>query len=157
MFIRPWKPWGRRRTKRKDKAIMDTVCLPSKYPIYSARPHTLPQPEICDDAMKIAEKVPTSITGILEKHERLLTTTDRYLGKISDESRKRFWVSPSVSVNQISILIDPPFKPTLFMASIHLFVTSGSLNGDVFNNSLKSHLGSIISNSPVSALITGKS
>lgn len=48
--------------------LMDTIYLPSKYPIYSALPHALPEPAICNDAMKIAEKVRASITGILEKN-----------------------------------------------------------------------------------------
>lgn len=48
--------------------LMDTIYLPSKYPIYSALPHALPEPEICKDAMKIAEKVRDSISGILEKN-----------------------------------------------------------------------------------------
>jgi len=48
--------------------LMDTIYLPSKYPIYSALPHALPEPEICKDALKIAEKVRDSISGILEKN-----------------------------------------------------------------------------------------
>ena len=48
--------------------LMDTIYLPSKYPIYSALPHALPEPEICKDAMKIAEKVRDSICGILKKN-----------------------------------------------------------------------------------------
>ena len=47
--------------------LMDTIYLPSKYPIYSALPNALPEPEICKDAMKIAEKVRDSISGILKK------------------------------------------------------------------------------------------
>ena len=48
--------------------LMDTIYLPSKYPIYSALPQALPEPEICKDAMKIAEKVRDSISGILKKN-----------------------------------------------------------------------------------------
>lgn len=48
--------------------LMDTIYLPSKYPIYSALPNALPEPEICKDAMKIAEKVRDSICGILKKN-----------------------------------------------------------------------------------------
>lgn len=45
--------------------LMDTIYLPSKYPIYSALPHALPDPEICKDALKVAEKVRVSVSGIL--------------------------------------------------------------------------------------------
>ena len=48
-----------------DIDLMDTIYLPSKYPIYSALPNALPDPETCRDAMKIAEKVRDSISGIL--------------------------------------------------------------------------------------------
>ena len=50
--------------------LMDTIYLPSKYPIYSALPHALPQPEISKDALKIAEKVRISISGMLCIEER---------------------------------------------------------------------------------------
>lgn len=45
--------------------LMDTIYLPSKYPIYSALPHALPDPETCRDALKIAEKVRACISDIL--------------------------------------------------------------------------------------------
>ena len=45
--------------------LMDTIYLPSKYPVYSALPHAMPEPEICKDALKIAEKVRISIAVIL--------------------------------------------------------------------------------------------
>jgi len=49
--------------------LMDTIYLPSKYPIYSAMPHALPDPEICKDALKVAEKVWISVSGILNIKE----------------------------------------------------------------------------------------
>jgi len=45
--------------------LMDTIYVPSKYPVYSALPDALPGPEICGDALKIVEKVRKSIYGIL--------------------------------------------------------------------------------------------
>lgn len=50
--------------------FMDTIYLPSKYPIYSALPQALPEPEICKDALKVAEKVQASVSGILNIQER---------------------------------------------------------------------------------------
>lgn len=49
--------------------LMDAIYLPSKYPIYSALPNALPEPEICRDALKFAEKVQASISGILNLEE----------------------------------------------------------------------------------------
>jgi HEPN domain-containing protein len=49
--------------------LMDAVYLPSKYPIYSALPHSLPEPEICRDALNFAEKVQASVSGILNLEE----------------------------------------------------------------------------------------
>lgn len=49
-----------------DLDFMDTIYLPSKYPIYSALPHTLPDPKICKDALKIAEDVRDSVSAILD-------------------------------------------------------------------------------------------
>ena len=45
--------------------LMDTVYLPSKYPVYSSLPHALPERKICKDALKVAEKVREAVTGIL--------------------------------------------------------------------------------------------
>ena len=45
--------------------LMDTIYVPSKYPVYSALPDALPGPEICRDALKIVERVRISILGIL--------------------------------------------------------------------------------------------
>jgi HEPN domain-containing protein len=45
--------------------FMDTIYLPSKYPIYSALPNSLPNPEICREALKIAEQVRDSVSVIL--------------------------------------------------------------------------------------------
>ncbi len=44
--------------------LMDTIYLPSKYPVYSALPNALPNPEICADALKIAKNVRASISVI---------------------------------------------------------------------------------------------
>jgi HEPN domain-containing protein len=49
--------------------LMDTIYLPSKYPLFSALPHALPEPEICENALKVAEKVRASISGILNIEE----------------------------------------------------------------------------------------
>ena len=45
--------------------LMDTIYLPSKYPVYSALPHALPEPEICDDALKIAQNIQAFTNGLL--------------------------------------------------------------------------------------------
>lgn len=45
--------------------LIDTIYVPSKYPVYSALPDALPEPEICSDAVRIVEKVRKSIYGIL--------------------------------------------------------------------------------------------
>lgn len=45
--------------------LMDTIYLPSKYPIYSALPEAIPDQAICKGALKIAEQVRDSVTLIL--------------------------------------------------------------------------------------------
>lgn len=52
-----------------DMDLMDTIYLPSKYPAYSALPHTLPEPEICKDALKAAKKVRNSVSQVLNVKE----------------------------------------------------------------------------------------
>ena len=37
--------------------LMDAIYVPSKYPIYSALPHTMPDKPICDEALSIAKNV----------------------------------------------------------------------------------------------------
>ena len=37
--------------------LMDSIYVPSKYPVYSALPQTLPDPALCRDALSIAHKV----------------------------------------------------------------------------------------------------
>lgn len=37
--------------------LMDSIYVPSKYPIYSALPHALPDTAVCHDALNIAHKV----------------------------------------------------------------------------------------------------
>ena len=46
--------------------LMDSIYIPSKYPIYSALPQALPDPGICRDALTIAKKVKDHTTGILK-------------------------------------------------------------------------------------------
>jgi HEPN domain-containing protein len=46
--------------------LMDTIYIPSKYPVYSALPHTMPEPVICHEALKIARKVREFISDILK-------------------------------------------------------------------------------------------
>jgi HEPN domain-containing protein len=48
-----------------DMDLMDTIYLPSKYPIYSALPNALPNPEICNVALKIVENIKGSVSSIL--------------------------------------------------------------------------------------------
>ena len=45
---------------------MDSIYVPSKYPVYCALPQTLPDPAICRDALSIAHKVKDLTTGILK-------------------------------------------------------------------------------------------
>ena len=47
--------------------LMDTIYVPSKYPVYSALPQALPDPEICKDALKAAKKVRDSVSQIIKK------------------------------------------------------------------------------------------
>jgi HEPN domain-containing protein len=46
--------------------LMDSVYVPSKYPVYSALPQALPYPSICRDALAIAHKVKDLTIGILK-------------------------------------------------------------------------------------------
>ena len=46
--------------------LMDSIYVPSKYPVYSALPQALPDPSICRDALTIANKVKDLTTGILK-------------------------------------------------------------------------------------------
>jgi HEPN domain-containing protein len=50
--------------------LMDTIYLPSKYPIYSALPHALPEPEVCKEALKIGKKVRGFIISLLDIKRR---------------------------------------------------------------------------------------
>ena len=45
--------------------LMDSIYVPSKYPVYSALPQALPDPAICRDALSIARKVKELAIGIL--------------------------------------------------------------------------------------------
>ena len=45
--------------------LMDSIYVPSKYPVYSALPQTTPAPEICHDTLKIARSVRESVHTIL--------------------------------------------------------------------------------------------
>ncbi len=46
--------------------LMDSIYVPSKYPVYSALPQALPDPAICGDALSVAHKVKDLTTGILK-------------------------------------------------------------------------------------------
>lgn len=52
-----------------DMDLMDTIYVPSKYPLYSALPHALPDPEICKDALKAAKKVRDLVSRVLNVEE----------------------------------------------------------------------------------------
>ena len=46
--------------------LMDSIYVPSKYPIYSALPHTTPDRAICRDALAIARKVKDIVSVTLQ-------------------------------------------------------------------------------------------
>jgi HEPN domain-containing protein len=46
--------------------LMDAIYVPSKYPIYSALPHMIPDTTICHNALNIAHRVREIIVGILK-------------------------------------------------------------------------------------------
>ncbi len=46
--------------------LMDAIYVPSKYPIYSALPHTIPDPTICHNALNIAHRVRKIISATLK-------------------------------------------------------------------------------------------
>jgi len=46
--------------------LMDSIYVPSKYPVYSALPQALPDPAICRDALSIARKVKDLVTESLK-------------------------------------------------------------------------------------------
>ena len=52
-----------------DCDLLDTVYLPSKYPIASVIPDYQPDDEICDQCIKIAERVVLSVKKILAEKE----------------------------------------------------------------------------------------
>lgn len=45
--------------------LIDTIYLPSKYPIYSALPDAVPDQVICRDVLNIAKRVKDSVFAIL--------------------------------------------------------------------------------------------
>lgn len=50
-----------------DVDLMDSIYVPSKYPVYSAIPQALPDPSICRDALTIAHKVKNLTAEILNE------------------------------------------------------------------------------------------
>jgi HEPN domain-containing protein len=48
--------------------LMDTIYLPSKYPIYSALPDAMPDQAICKDALNIADRVRSSVSILLDSN-----------------------------------------------------------------------------------------
>ncbi len=53
------------RMSEDEMDLMDSIYVPSKYPVYSALPHTMPDPDICRDAIKVARSVRESARAIL--------------------------------------------------------------------------------------------
>lgn len=49
--------------------LMDTIYIPSKYPVYSALPDAMPDQKICEDSLKVIEKTRLSTTEILHIDE----------------------------------------------------------------------------------------
>ena len=45
--------------------LMDTIYVPSKYPVYSALPDAMPDQKICEDSLKIVEKTRIITSEIL--------------------------------------------------------------------------------------------
>jgi len=50
--------------------LIDSIYVPSKYPMYSALPQTLPDPAICRDALSIAHKVKELTADILKTPQK---------------------------------------------------------------------------------------
>jgi HEPN domain-containing protein len=50
--------------------LMDSIYVPSKYPVYSALPKTLPDPPICREALNIAHKVKDRTIRILRSAQK---------------------------------------------------------------------------------------
>jgi HEPN domain-containing protein len=48
-----------------EQDLLDSIYIPSKYPVYSALPDAMPGPDICERALKMVEKVKVSINRIL--------------------------------------------------------------------------------------------
>lgn len=48
-----------------DIDLMDTIYIPSKYPVYSALPHAMPNRSICNEALQIARETKDFILNIL--------------------------------------------------------------------------------------------
>lgn len=46
--------------------FLDSICLPTKYPIGSALPHYYPDKEICENSIALAERVVTEIKTMLK-------------------------------------------------------------------------------------------
>lgn len=51
----------------KDSEFIDSIYLPSKYPLGSALPDFEPDDELCKSALEIAERVYSEIRAILAK------------------------------------------------------------------------------------------
>ncbi len=50
-----------------EQDLLDSIYIPSKYPVYSALPDAMPEPGICGEALKIVEKVKTSFYLIISR------------------------------------------------------------------------------------------
>jgi HEPN domain-containing protein len=48
-----------------EQDLLDSIYIPSKYPVYSALPDAMPTPDICEEALKIVKRVKTSLNRIL--------------------------------------------------------------------------------------------
>lgn len=58
------------RVSEDEMDLIDSIYVPSKYPVYSALPQTLPDPSICRDTLSIAHKVKDLTADILKTPQK---------------------------------------------------------------------------------------
>ncbi|MBX2818690.1 MAG: HEPN domain-containing protein [Rhodothermaceae bacterium] len=51
----------------EDCDFLDSIYIPSKYPLGNALPHFVPNEEICEKGLRIAERIYFSVVQILSK------------------------------------------------------------------------------------------
>ena len=49
--------------------FMDAICIPSKYPVYSALPRTVPDHSLCREALDVALRLQSSVRRILQPEQ----------------------------------------------------------------------------------------